>query len=143
MFKKLLSIFAVVLFGIAATFAVGSGTQEHASGAASAQKNSAKPTAQSLAKAEEVYKIDCAVCHGANGNGKTDLAASMQLTLDDWTDPKTLAGKSDDELFKIIRDGKDKMPSEPAGRASDSEVRGLIQYIRSMAQQPATPATEK
>ena len=51
-------------------------------------------------------RIDCAVCHGDNGNGKTDLATSMSLTLTDWTDPKSLADKSDGDLFKIIRDGK-------------------------------------
>ena len=30
----------------------------------------------------------------------------MQLTLADWTDPKSLAGKPDQELFNAIRNGK-------------------------------------
>ena len=49
---------------------------------------------------------------GITAMAKSDLATSMQLTLDDWTDPKTLAAKSDQDLFKIIRNGKDKMPPE-------------------------------
>src|SRR5579863_5540749 len=49
-------------------------------------KNPVKPTSESQAKAKGVYNIDCAMCHGENGNGKTDLAKSMDLTLDDWTD---------------------------------------------------------
>jgi hypothetical protein len=62
----------------------------------------------------------------------------MNLTLGDWSDPKTLAGRTDQDLFTIIRDGKDKMPSEPEGRAKDSEVWNLILYIRARAkQQPA------
>jgi hypothetical protein len=59
----------------------------------------------------------------------------------DWTDPKTLANRQDQELFKIIRDGKDKMPAEDPGRAKDDEVRNLVVYIRSLGKaEPAAPA---
>jgi len=82
------------------------------------------------------------LCHGDSGDGKTDLAKDMQLTMVDWTNPKTLADRQDQELFKIIRDGKDKMPAEDAGRAKDDEVRNLVVYIRSLGKaQPAAPAT--
>jgi len=110
--------------------------------AASAQKNPVKPTAESQAKAKQLYGFDCAMCHGANGNGKTDLANDMQLKLSDWTDPKTLAGRSDKELFDIIRQGKDKMPPEAEGRAKNDEVWNLVIYIRALAakEQPAAEA---
>ena len=82
----------------------------------------------------------CALCHGDNGDGKTDVAKEMGLTLGDWTDPKTLAGKPDQELFNIIRNGKGKMPAEAEGRAKDHEVWNLILYIRGFAKaQPAAP----
>ena len=110
-------------------------------------KNPVKPTAESQAKAKSLYQIDCALCHGDNGNGKTDVAASMNLTLNDWTDPKTLAGMEDWELFNIIRNGKGaNMPPEGEGRAKDAEVWNLVIYIRSfskpqpLAPAPATPA---
>ena len=70
------------------------------------------------------------MCHGDNGNGKTDLATSMGLTLEDWSDAKTLAGKPDKDLFDVIRKGKDKMPPEVEGRAKDDMVWNLIIYIR-------------
>jgi len=112
--------------------------------APAATKNPVKPTAESQAKAKSIYQIDCAMCHGDNGNGKTDIATSMGLTLDDWTQPSTLAGKQDSELFSIIRNGKNKMPSESAGRANDTIVWNLIIYIRSLskptAAAPAAPA---
>ena len=94
---------------------------------------------------KQMYSFDCAICHGATGNGKTDLATSMSLTLDDWTNPATLAGKSDQQLFDTIRKGKDKMPPEDASRAKDDEVRDLVKYIRSFASaapaalRPSTP----
>ena len=56
--------------------------------------------------------------------------------------PQALANKQDWELFNIIRDGKDKMPPETDGRATDTEVWNLVIYIRgfSKGQSPAPPA---
>ncbi len=104
-------------------------------------KNPVKPTAESQAKAKSIYAIDCAVCHGDNGNGKTDVAKSQGFTLNDWTDPKTLADREDWELFNVIRIGKgETMPSEPLGRATDTEVWNLVIYIRSFSKlQPPAP----
>jgi mono/diheme cytochrome c family protein len=104
-------------------------------------KNPVKPTADSLTKAKNLYGIDCAMCHGDNGNGKTDLATSMQLTLTDWTDPKSLAGHQDGELFMIIRNGKDKMPPETEGRASDEAIWNLVFYIRGFSKSQAGAAS--
>jgi mono/diheme cytochrome c family protein len=89
-----------------------------------------KAAPETLARAKKIYAVDCAVCHGDTGNGQTDLATSMQLKLADWTDAKTLADKTDQALFEIIRNGKDKMPPEDSGRAKDDDVRGLVTYIR-------------
>ncbi len=142
MFKSMLSAIAIMLFGMTAWSISGPVPQGNASSSASDQGNPVKPTAQSQARAKEIYTVDCALCHGANGDGKTSLATDMNLTLGDWTDPKTLAGRTDQELFNIIRNGKDKMPSEPVGRAKDSEVWNLVLYIRAMAkQQPAGTPT--
>jgi mono/diheme cytochrome c family protein len=94
-------------------------------------------------KVKQIYKNDCALCHGDNGNGKTELATSMNLTLLDYTDPKSLAGKPDQELFEAIRKGRgDKMPPEDEARAKDADVRGLVAYVRSLSkgQTAAAPA---
>jgi len=101
-------------------------------------KNPVTPTSASLAEAKAVYSRDCALCHGDNGNGKSDLATSMQLTMGDWTDPKTLASQKDGELFNMIRVGDSKMPGEDAGRAKDTVVWNLIDYIRSFSKGPTS-----
>lgn len=138
MLKPFLLFSAAVLFMLAPLAASARPPQEAAP--ATTSKNPVKPTPQSQEKAKGVYKMDCALCHGDNGNGKTDVATSMSLVLDDWTDPKSLAGKSDQELFDTIRKGKDKMPPEDAGRAKNDEIWNLIIYIRGMAKaQPAAP----
>jgi mono/diheme cytochrome c family protein len=110
--------------------------------AAAPAKNPVKPTAESLAKAKQLFVIDCAMCHNDNGNGKSDLAQSMGLNLPDLTDPKTLESKSDGDLFTLFRNGKDKMPGEDPGRAKDNDVWSLVSYVRNMSktQTAAAPA---
>jgi mono/diheme cytochrome c family protein len=129
-------ISAVVLFGILALSA--NAPQAQVSRPASMPvafeaKNPVKPTAQSLARAKAIFAMDCAICHGVAGDGKTDLGKSMELTLDDWTNEKSLATKPDGELFGVIRHGKGKMPSEDPSRAKDEEVWNLIHYIRNLS----------
>jgi mono/diheme cytochrome c family protein len=142
MLKSLLLVFATVLFGITGSSASGPAPQEATAAPASGVKNPVRPTEKSLARAKELYGQDCAICHGETGDGKTELAKGMELTLGDWTDPKTLSDKPDGDLFSAIRNGKGKMPSEAEGRAKDSEVWNIILYIRSMGKQQAaaTPA---
>ncbi len=134
MHKPLLLLPAVVLLALGAASSASAAPQEGAKGA--------KPPAIS-ARVKELYKIDCALCHNENGDGKTDLAKGMNLTLSDFTDPKTLDGKTDDQLFDLIRKGRDKMPGEDAARAKNDEVKALIEYIRGFSKNApaATPAS--
>jgi mono/diheme cytochrome c family protein len=130
--KPYLFLSAVMLFALAAP-APGMALQE--------AKGGAKAVPAASAKGKEIYARDCAMCHGDNGNGQSDLAKDMQLTLKDWTDPKSLADVSDQQLFDMIRKGKDKMPPEDPGRAKDDEIRSIILYIRDFSKNPpATPA---
>jgi len=99
-----------------------------------------KPSGEIPAHVKTIYKADCGICHGDNGNGKTDLATGMGLTLSDFTDPRTLQGKSDQDIFQLIRKGKDKMPPEEDGRAKDADVHSLIVYLRNMSKGQPVPA---
>jgi mono/diheme cytochrome c family protein len=140
MLKPLLFASAVVLFGITALSTPGSISQDSTPAPAAGQTNPVKPTEKSQARAKEIYGVDCALCHGDNGNGKTDLAKDMALSLKDWSDPKTLADKPDQELFNMIRNGKGQMPPEADGRAKDEEVWNIIIYIRNLYKLPPVPA---
>jgi mono/diheme cytochrome c family protein len=94
--------------------------------------NPVTPTPESEAHAKMLYGIDCAMCHGANGNGKGDLVADMNLSMKDFTDPAALKDMPDGELFYIIKNGKGKMPAE-GDRAKDDVVWNLVIYVRSFA----------
>ena len=144
MLKPLLLLPAVVFLAIGAASNPSPAPQE-GTAAKGSKPASGNPA---MARAKQIYNFDCAICHGPNGNGKTDLAKDMQLTLTDFTDPKTFEGKTDDQLFDFLRKGKDKMPPEDPGRAKNDELKALVQYIRTFskdqpAAQPASaPAPE-
>jgi mono/diheme cytochrome c family protein len=94
--------------------------------------NPVKPTPEGTAHAKKMYGYDCAMCHGANGNGKGDLVADMKLTLKDFTDPATLKDMSDGELFYIIKNGKGQMPPE-GDRGKDEDIWNMVVLVRSFA----------
>ena len=137
MVKSFAFFAAVVLLVVAAASAPARPPQE-ANQPAAGKKSSG---GEGMTKAKKVYDLDCALCHGAVGDGKTDLAKDMQLSLMDWSDPKTLAGQSDQSLIEIIRKGKGKMPPEDAARATNDEVKNMVLYIRKFAKdQSSAPA---
>ncbi len=94
--------------------------------------NPVKPTPAGQAQAIKTYGYDCAVCHGATGNGKGDLAVQMKMNLKDWTDPATLQGKTDGELFYIITNGQGQMPPE-GPRATPDNIWNLVVLVRGFA----------
>lgn len=94
--------------------------------------NPVTPTAESQAHAKAMYGMDCAMCHGANGNGKGDLVADMQLKLKDFTDPAALKDTPDGELFYVIKNGRGKMPAE-GDRAKDADIWNLVILVRAYA----------
>ncbi len=94
--------------------------------------NPVKPTAESQTHAKKVYGYDCAICHGANGNGKGDVVGDLKLTLKDYTDPAALKDMSDGELFYIIKNGKGQMPGE-GDRAKPDDLWNMVILVRSFS----------
>lgn len=103
------------------------------------RKNPVKPTTQNLAEAKKFFGYDCAMCHGAAGDGKGDLAASMGLKMNDWRDSSRLAALSDGEMFDIIIKGKGKMIGE-GDRYPAKTVWELVNYARAFAKRETAAA---
>ena len=91
-----------------------------------------KPTPESIAQGKKYYGYDCAMCHGANGDGKGEVAVDEKLKLKDYRDPAALKNMTDGELFYIIKNGKGQMPPE-GDRLKAPELWNLVNYIRSLA----------
>jgi cytochrome c553 len=82
--------------------------------------------------AKATYEKDCAKCHGVDGKGETKMG--KKLGCKDYTDAKVQAELKDDAAFKAIKEGlKDadgKSLMKPAEGLSDSDIKGLVAYMR-------------
>jgi mono/diheme cytochrome c family protein len=149
--QSLLALSALLFAGLGLSFSLRSAPQEtnrpdeeyKITPKDIARANPVKPTPEGLAAARRVFGYDCAMCHGAQGDGKGEVVESMKLTMRDLRDPATLAGKTDGELFFIITKGKGKMIGE-FDRQPEQMRWNLVNFVRSLAakgvtQKPAAP----
>ena len=84
--------------------------------------------AQSYAADNAVFSAKCAMCHGADGQGKTPMGAKFNI--------KNLASpevqkQSDAELTQTISKGKNKMPAYE-GKLTKDEIAQLAAYIKGL-----------
>jgi mono/diheme cytochrome c family protein len=107
-----------------------------------ARKNPVRFTDASVDRGKKVYMTQCALCHGAKGDGKGDLATDMKLNPPDLTKSDALAKRTDGELFAIIETAKDPMPSQK-GRMSDHQLWNLVNYLRALGGKVPAKATAK
>ena len=114
----------------AAAVAAANDAPKPASGAE--RKNPVKATPEGLAAIKKLYGYDCAMCHGATGDGKGDVAASMNLTLKSWRDAAALSGISDGDMYDLISKGKGKMIGE-GDRLTPEKTWTMVHYVRSLA----------
>lgn len=73
------------------------------------------------------WQKQCATCHGKRGRG--DGPSSTMVKARDLSSPEWQASVSDEQLKKVIRDGKDKMP---AFNLPASVIDGLVEYVRGL-----------
>jgi len=104
--------------------------------AAVKEPNPVKPTPESLTRAKKWWTLDCAMCHGKEGNGKGETAQDMKLTIADFTNPATLKDRTDGELYYIIKNGHQDMPPE-GPRIKTEEGWDLVNYVRSFSKKKA------
>jgi mono/diheme cytochrome c family protein len=93
--------------------------------------NPVKPTPESQAKVKKMYGYDCAMCHGATGNGKGDVT-DLKPAPRDYTDPAALKDLSDGQIFYIIKNGKGQMPPD-GGRTKPDDIWNMVILVRSFA----------
>ena len=105
------------------------------------RKDPIAPTPENLAEAKKFFGYDCAMCHGAAGDGKGDLAASMGLKVNDWRDSTRLAALSDGEIFELIVKGKGRMIGE-GDRYPAQIVWELVNYVRAFGKKDSTAAAK-
>lgn len=123
MFRFLVTIPVMALLGATPFLLQDSSSQKAAPfvvpPAIAAQTNPVHPTAAAMATTRKMYGYDCAMCHGKDGDGKGDMAASLKTPMKDWRNPTSLKGMTDGELFYIIQKGNGEMPGEGDRQSAD------------------------
>lgn len=91
--------------------------------------------ARAAETAPDNYRTYCVQCHGSQGDGKGINIRDMSVQPRDHTDAKAMSGRTDDELFKVVKEGGlsiDKSVLMPpwGDTLSDSEIREMVQHLR-------------
>ena len=99
---------------------------------AASMVNPVKPTAESLARAKKIYGYECSACHGDDGAGAGEIAKSLKAKMPDFRDPAALKGRTDGELFYIIKNGEGEMDGE-GQRVKPDDMWNLVNYVRAFS----------
>lgn len=94
-------------------------------------------TALAGESAADNYRTYCMQCHGLDGNGKGINVRDMSVQPRDHTDAKAMSGRSDEMIFKVIKEGGpsiDKSVLMPpwGDTLSDDEIKDLVAYLRKL-----------
>lgn len=106
---------------------------------AAKEANPVKSTPESIERAKKWWTLDCAMCHGKDGDGKGETATEMKLQIVNFTDPAALKNRTDGEIAYIIKNGHQDMPPE-GNRIKAEQMWDLVNYIRSLAKKAPEPA---
>lgn len=87
----------------------------------------------SAEEAAELWKAKCKSCHGATG--KADTREGRKQKIDDISTAEWQAKHSDDEIRKVITEGKkDTKMKAYKDKLSAQEIDSLVAYIRTLKQ---------
>lgn len=86
---------------------------------------------------QALYKSYCTQCHGLAGNGKGINTPHLSVQPRDHTDRAEMSARTDDDLFKAIKQGgqavnKSILMPNWDGNLSDDEIRDLVAYLRQL-----------
>jgi len=107
-----------------------------------AKKNPVKFTTVSAERGKKIYDTQCAMCHGAKGDGKGDAVEEMKISPPDFTKPETLGKLTDGELFAIIGVGSETMPGQGT-RMPETRKWNLVNYLRALSGKHPEKSTGK
>lgn len=92
-------------------------------------------------KGKEIYKLNCASCHGETGTGDGIAATYLPTKPRDFTDKERMDSIPDWEVFTVIKDGGPSVGLSPlmVGWAAilkgDQAIQDVAAYVRSLAKE--------
>lgn len=117
-------------------FAVGYGALPGVVDSMSGLRNPIAADERSLDNGRKYYQINCAVCHGAagDGNGAVTKFGMPPIPLTN----ASAQGRSDGYIWGMIRNGRGLMP--PYNRIDEHDRWDVVNYVRTLQGRGAAPA---
>jgi mono/diheme cytochrome c family protein len=94
------------------------------------RKNPIPAVPEAIESGKNLYNSQCAMCHGARGDGKGDLAPRLNMPVPDLTQTQLQSRRTDGEWFYILSHGHADMPAEE--RLHDQNKWEIIHYLRTL-----------
>jgi mono/diheme cytochrome c family protein len=104
---------------------------EHTESAA--MKNPHEATEQSLKQGKLLYDRYCVTCHALDGSGKTDMTEMLDVPPQTFADAEWKYGKTDGELFSVIKEGGQNGMQGFVGKVPDDRIWHLVNYVRTFS----------
>ena len=87
--------------------------------------------------AERNYKTYCVQCHGLDGRGNGINVTDMSTQPRNHTDAKEMSARTDEELFKVIKEGgqaikKSVLMPPWSSTLSNEEINDLVKYLHTL-----------
>jgi mono/diheme cytochrome c family protein len=79
-----------------------------------------------------IYLVNCETCHGESGAGDGPQSSQLGIDLPDWTDPASLAGYSDLQIWKRISAGNDEGMPAFIESLDDDQRWAVTSFLRSV-----------
>jgi mono/diheme cytochrome c family protein len=104
-------------------------------------RNPVPSTPESLAAGKKAYDANCAACHGNRAQGADKAGIALSIITEqggkqapDLTDAQWDHGSSDAEIYTVIKRGvPTTMMAGWEGRIPDTDIWGIVNYIRALA----------
>ena len=78
---------------------------------------------------QAIYDKSCKSCHGADGTPNAAIAKMMKVDVPDLKSP-AVQGLSEDDMKKVITDGKGKM--KPIKTVTGKDVGDVVAYVHTL-----------
>ncbi len=95
------------------------------------RKNPIPSSPESVETGGKLFSSQCALCHGAKGDGKGDLAVDLKLAVPNFTTAEWQKKRTDGELNYIINTGHGRMPGQGT-RLLEAQKWHLVNLLRTL-----------
>jgi high-affinity iron transporter len=84
-------------------------------------------------RGKAIYGSNCVACHGKVGDGKGPAAQAMRPAPTDFTAAEWWKEKTDDQIVRMIKDGRSGTPMVSFAKLSEEELDDLVAYMKKLS----------